>query len=197
MGKQEQADGLKDWQKERVRTMTAAQGLKRQGICYICRDLETGEVFGKQHVLHEDEVYRVVLDSYPINPGHAIVTYKPHREGLTSLDSQEAARIFKAIVSIAKAIEKALHAEKVYLLSMPDGPSCHLVFQLIPRFEGQPMGMQLLRKERRPLKDGADVARRIAAVLGSASGAAAAPNAMSDETKEMDRPPAGEAETEA
>jgi len=197
MGKQESVKQLKDWQKERVRIMTAAQGLKRQGVCYICKDLETGEVFGKQHVLHEDEVYRVVLDSFPINPGHAIVTYKPHREDLGELNAQEAGRIFKAIVCMAKAIEVALHAEKVYLLSMPDGPSCHLVFQLIPRFEGQPMGMQLLRKERRPLKDGADVARRIKAVLGSNSGPAAKPTGMSDETKVMDQPPDDEAETEA
>jgi len=138
-----------------------------------------------------------VLDSCPLNPGHAIVTYKPHRDDLASLNSQEAARIFKAVVCIAKAIEVALGAEKVYLLSMPDGPSSHLVFQLIPRFEGQPMGMQLLRRERRPLKDGAEMARRIASLLGSASGPEAEAPGMSDETKVMKRPPEGEAETEA
>ncbi len=169
MGKRAEVKQLKDWQMARARIMGAAERLKRQGLCYICRDLETGEVFGKQHVLHEDSVYRVVLDSYPVNPGHAIVTYKPHRDGLASLKFQEAARIFKAVVCIAKAIEGALGAEKVYLLSMPDGPSSHLVFQLIPRYKGQPMGMQLLRKERAPLKDGAEMARRIAAVLNSGS----------------------------
>ena len=160
-----------DWRKERMRVMLAMQGLKRQGICYVCRDLETGEVFGKQAVVHEDEVYRVVLDSCPVTPGHAIVTYKPHRDDLTSLNAQEAGRIFKAVVCMAKAIEMALGAQKVYLLSMPDGASSHLVFQLIPRYEGQPMGMQLLRLERRPLKNGEQLARRIAGVLSSAEAA--------------------------
>jgi histidine triad (HIT) family protein len=170
MNAKEQPKELEEWRKERLRIMTVAEGLKRQGVCHVCKDLETGEVFGKQHIIHEDEVYRVVLDSYPINPGHAILTYKPHREGLASLNVQEAARIFRAIVWIAKAMEVALGAEKVYLLSMPDGPSSHLVFQLIPRYEGQPMGMQLLRLPRQPLKEGAKMARSIADVLAKARG---------------------------
>ena len=173
MGKDDQAREPTNWRNERIRIMTLIEGLKRQGICHICRDLETGEVFGKQHVIHEDDVYRVVLDSFPVNPGHAILTYKPHREDLGALNSQEAARIFKAVVCVTKAIEMALGAEKVYLLSMPDGASSHLVFQLIPRYEGQPMGMQLLRLERRPLKDGAQMARRVSSVLSPSTDASA------------------------
>jgi histidine triad (HIT) family protein len=174
MGTTTQTAVAADWRKERMRIMMAIEGLKRQGICHVCRDLETGEVFGKQHVVHEDDVYRVVLDSFPVNPGHAILTYKPHREDLASLNSQEAGRIFKAVVCMAKAIEVALGAQKVYLLSMPDGASSHLVFQLIPRYEGQPMGMQLLRLERRPLKNGEEMARRIVGVLASAEAAGGA-----------------------
>ena len=160
--------GSTDWRNERLHIMTLIEGLKRKGVCYVCRDLETGEVFGKQHVIHEDEVYRVVLDSYPVTQGHAILTYKPHREDLSSLNAQEAGRIFKAIVFVTKALETGLGAQKVYLLSMPDGASSHLVFQLVPRYEGQPMGMQLFRLERQPLKDGPRLAARIASLLVSA-----------------------------
>jgi diadenosine tetraphosphate (Ap4A) HIT family hydrolase len=182
-----------EWRKDRLHIMTVAEGLKRQGICHVCRDLETGEVFGKQDVIHEDEVYRVVLDPYPVNPGHAILTYKPHRDDLTSLNAQEAGRIFRAVVWIARAIEAALGAEKVYLLSMPDGPSSHLVFQLVPRYEGQPMGMQLLRLPRQPLKDGAEMAGRIAGALAKARGAASQANGGDEPTDTA----ASEAPTEA
>jgi histidine triad (HIT) family protein len=165
MGTADQAGESTHWRNERIRIMTLIEGLKRQGICYICRDLETGEVFGKQHVIHEDEVYRVVLDSYPLTQGHAILTYKPHREDLASLSPPEASRIFRAIVYVTKGLEAALGAQKVYLLSMPDGASSHLVFQLVPRYEGQPMGMQLFRLERQPLKNGAEMAAKIRSLL--------------------------------
>ena len=148
--------------------MMVIEGLKRQGICYICRDLETGEVFGKQPTIFEDATYRVVLDSYPVTQGHAIITYKPHREDLSGLSAQEASKIFRAIVFVTKALESALGAQKVYLLSMPDGVSSHLTFQLVPRYEGQPMGMQLFRLERQPLVDGANMAAKVAKLLSSA-----------------------------
>jgi histidine triad (HIT) family protein len=175
-----------DWRKERMRIMTVVEGLKRQGVCHVCRDLQTREVFGEQPVVHEDDVYRVVLDRFPLNPGHAIVTYKPHRDDLASLNSQEASRIFKAVVCMAKALKVALGAEKVYLLSMPDGASSHLVFQLIPRYKGQPMGMQLLRLGRRPLKDGARMAARIASVLAPAKETVAEGEAASGEGAESE-----------
>ena len=168
MSNDDQAGESADWRSERLRIMMVIEGLKRQGVCHICRDLETGEVFGKQHVVHEDDVYRVVLDSYPVTQGHAILTYKPHREDFTSLNAQEAGRIFRAIVFVSKAMETAFGAQKVYLLSMPDGASSHLAFQLVPRYEGQPMGMQLFRLERQPLKDGAKMAAKISALLKSA-----------------------------
>jgi len=154
-------------QDERAAVLLRIESLRRQGICYICRDLETHEVFGKQPVIFEDDVYRVVLDSFPLNPGHTIVTFKPHRENLASLAAEDAARIFKAVVRISRAIQAGLGADAVYLLAMPDGSPSHLTFQLVPRYAGQPMGTQLLRMKRGRLKNGEKIARRIIAALKS------------------------------
>lgn len=154
-----------DWKERRARTLMRIEGLKREGECYVCRDLETGEVFGNQPVVYEDEVYRVVLDRFPVNPGQAIVTYKPHRESLSDLSQKEASRVFRAVTHITKALKAAVGAKKVYLTAMPDGEPSHLTFQLVPRYPGQPMGWQLLRRERRPLENGDEMAEQIAARL--------------------------------
>jgi len=158
--------GRKPAQQERAAVLLRIEGLKRQGICYVCRDLETQEVFGPQPIIFEDDVYRVVLDSFPVNPGHVIITFKPHREGLGALDATESARILKAVVCVSRAVQTGLGAEAVYLLAMPDGSPSHLVFQLVPRYKGQPMGLQLLRMKRGRLKNGEEVAKRIIAKLG-------------------------------
>ena len=40
-------------------------GLRGKGVCYICRDLETGEVFGDQPTVYDDDRLRAVLTLFP------------------------------------------------------------------------------------------------------------------------------------
>ncbi len=149
---------LEGWRRERGEILGRIENLRRQGVCYLCRDLETQEVFGEQHVIYEDDLFRVVLDMYPRVEGHTIVVYKPHRDDMSDLSEEEAGTIFEMCVAAVKAIKQALGAEKVYLLSMCDGPVNHLNFQLLPRYPGNLMGYRRLAMERRPLQQGDETA---------------------------------------
>ncbi len=68
------------WQQQREQLNRRVEELREQGICYSCYDLETGELFADEQVVYEDELFKVVLDSYPRMRGHTIVVYKPHCE---------------------------------------------------------------------------------------------------------------------
>jgi histidine triad (HIT) family protein len=139
--------------------------LRQQGICYSCHDLRTGELFHDQHVIFEDDLFRVVLDMYPRMPGHTIVVYKPHREDLSELAEEEASRIFALCVLLTRAIKEGLGAEKVYLNTMCDGGINHLHLQLFPRYPGDSIGSQRFVAPRGPIIDGANTARRIREAL--------------------------------
>jgi diadenosine tetraphosphate (Ap4A) HIT family hydrolase len=158
---------LEEWKRTRRDLLQRIQQLRRQGICYICQDLKTQEVFGRQCVIWEDDEFRVVLDRYPRVEGHTILTYKPHREDVSELSEEEAALVFQMCVRVVKAIKAGLGAEKVYVLTMCDGPINHLNFQLLPRYPGNLMGYRRLALERRPLEHGEETAAEIRAALES------------------------------
>jgi len=156
---------LEGWRRERGEMLQRIELLRRQKICYICRDLETGEVFGKQHIIFENDRFRAVLDPYPRVEGHTIVVYKPHRDDVSQLSYDEVGPVFQMCIRVVKAIKSALKAEKVYLLTMCDGRVSHLNFQLLPRYAGNLMGYRRLSARLYPLEDGAEAAALIRSAL--------------------------------
>ncbi len=93
--------------------------LARRGICYQCYNLQTGDLFGDEHIVYKDDLFKVVLEPYPCAQGHTIVVYKSHREDISELSEEEAGRVFGVCVRVVRAIKEGLGAEKVYLLSLP------------------------------------------------------------------------------
>ena len=154
-----------NWKRKREQVLRRIEELRRQGICYSCYDLETGQVFGDQHIVYEDHLFKVVLESYPRMKGHTIVVYKPHREDISFLSEEEASRMFQMCVRVVRAIKKALGAEKVYLNTMCDGEINHVHIQLFPRYAGDPMGSERFVSERGPLTNGREIAQRIRSAL--------------------------------
>ena len=136
-------------------------GLRSRGICYICRDLETGEVFGEQPTVYDDERLRVVLTLFPRMKGHTIVIFKPHREDISEINGEETSEIFGLCVRMTNAIKRGLGAEKVYMNTMCDGEINHLHIQLFPRYPGERIGSSRFVAPRGPLTDGDETARRI------------------------------------
>ena len=143
----------------------AIGGLRSRGICYICRDLETGEIFGDQPTVYDDDRLRAVLTLFPRMKGHTIVIFKPHREDISEVTGEEASEIFRLCVRLTNAIKRGLGAEKVYLNTMCDGEVNHLHIQLFPRYPGERIGSSRFVAPRAPLTDGDETARRIRAAL--------------------------------
>jgi diadenosine tetraphosphate (Ap4A) HIT family hydrolase len=141
------------------------EGLQAEGVCYACRDLQTGELFRDQQVIFEDALFRVALDLNPRMRGHTVVLYKPHREDLSELTAEEAGRVFAFCALVTRAIKEGLGAEKVYLNTMCDGGINHFHVQLFPRYPGDPVGSKRFVAPRGPVVDGADTARRIREAL--------------------------------
>jgi diadenosine tetraphosphate (Ap4A) HIT family hydrolase len=139
--------------------------LRRQGICPSCHNLATGELYGDQPLIEEDDLFQVTLEGYPRVRGHAIVLYKPHRPDLSALSEEEAGFVFARCVRVVNAIKRGLGAEKVYLNTMCDGELNHLHLQLFPRYPGDPTGSKRFVAERRPLTDGEATARLVRAAL--------------------------------
>lgn len=129
------------------------QHLKDAGICCQCHDLVTGEVFGEQPIVADEDRIRIVLDPYPKGHGHTIVIWKPHRSDFSELEPHETAELFTRCTEVANAIKRGLGAEKVYLVTTCDGESNHLHIQLIPRYPGEPIGSKRLAGPRTPIRD--------------------------------------------
>lgn len=118
--------------------------------------LDTGEsVLGEQHVIVETEEAKVVLTLDPRAPGHTIVVWKSHRHDFTELDESSTATLFTLCRDVARAMTQALAGvERVYLVTMCDGPVNHLRVQLIPRYRGSPIGSTRPVDRRSPVIDG-------------------------------------------
>src|SRR5436305_563396 len=142
-----------DTAQQRELLMRRIEELRRQGICYACHDLTTGELFRDQQVVFEDSRFRVALDLYPRMRGHTIVLYKPHREDLSELKEEEAGCVFAFCVLVTRAMKEGLGADKVYLNTMCDGGINHFHVQLFPRYPGDSVGSERFVAPRGPAID--------------------------------------------
>ena len=156
---------MDDWRRQRELINARIEALREQGICYTCHDLETAEVFGQQPTIYEDDLFKVVLESFPRTRAHTIVIYKPHREDLSELSQAEVGPLFEMCHRVIQAIKASLGAEKVYLNTMCDGGLNHLHLQLFPRFVGEPTGSKRFVAPRGPLQDGDALTAAIRAAL--------------------------------
>src|SRR5438045_9038013 len=119
-------DSSSDWKQERETINNKIEELRSQGICYTCQDFATGELFGDQPVIYEDQLFKVASELFPRTYGHTIVVYKPHREDISELSEEEAGQLFQFCVKVVKAIKQGLGDEQVYLNTMCDGGINHL-----------------------------------------------------------------------
>ncbi|MGP9536655.1 HIT family protein [Brachybacterium sp. AOP43-C2-M15] len=150
--------------RERRRSIGAAVGaLAEAGICYQCRDRETGgEILGDQDVILDEPDVRAVLSLDPRAPGHTIVVWTAHVHDFTELTEVQTGRLFTVARDVARAIQESLEGvARVYLVTMCDGPVNHLHLQLIPRYVDSPIGSDRLVDPRGPVLDGPRIAAEI------------------------------------
>jgi diadenosine tetraphosphate (Ap4A) HIT family hydrolase len=162
----------REWQTHRDAIGEHIAALNEAGVCYQCRDLETGGgVFGEQCVITDEPDVKAVLAPDPRVPGHTIVVWKRHAHDFTELEDTETARLFIVCRDISRALRSAVAGvERVYQLTMCDGPVNHLHIQLIPRYAGTANGSARLVDSRGPLINGPEIAAAIGTEYRALSG---------------------------
>ncbi|MEV7966944.1 HIT family protein [Sphaerisporangium sp. NPDC088356] len=115
----------------------------------------------------QDDVAIVVMDSNPVNPGHALVISRVHATGLEDLDEQVGAHMWRVAHRVALGLRRSgLRCEGVNVL-LGDGEAAlqeifHTHIHVFPRFEGdnfvvdadcEPRDRRLLNQEAWALRE--------------------------------------------
>jgi len=105
--------------------------------------------------VHEDELTLAFMDIGEVNPGHVLVTVKPHAENIYDLDGRLAAAAFQTAARVARAINKA-YAPEGLTLYQANGAAAgqtvyHFHLHLVPRYSKD--GMRLTWPAKNPPRD--------------------------------------------
>ena len=124
-----------------------------------------------ESVVYTDEKVLAFMDIQPVNPGHVLVIPKTHASGLSNLDEETGAHMFKVGMRVADAVKRSgVKCEGINLL-LSDGRAAfqeilHVHLHVIPRFEGDGLHIGFGRKYR--LKPERNELDRIAAKIRDA-----------------------------
>src|SRR5215208_4708466 len=80
--------------------------------------------------IHSDNGFLVLMDKYPINPGHALVMPTKHYETLLQMPPAEVGKLYSLVPTIAKAIISAVKADG-FNVGQNNGIAAN---QIVPRF---------------------------------------------------------------
>jgi histidine triad (HIT) family protein len=88
--------------------------------------------------IHRDNGFLVLMDKYPINPGHALVMPTKHYETLLQMPPAEVGKLYSLVPTIAKAIISAVKADG-FNVGQNNGIAAnqivpHVHVHIIPRF---------------------------------------------------------------
>lgn len=118
--------------------------------CVFCK-IAKGIV--PESVVYNDEKVLAFMDIQPVNPGHVLVIPKVHASGLSNLDEETGAHMFKVGMRVADAVKRSgVKCDGVNLL-LSDGRAAfqeifHIHLHVIPRFEGDSLHIGFGRKYR-------------------------------------------------
>ena len=120
--------------------------------CVFCK-IVAGQIPSTK--VHEDESTLAFMDIGEVNPGHVLVTVKPHVENIYGLDSALAAAVFQTAARVARALKKAYTPEGVTLYQA-NGPAAgqtvyHFHLHLVPRYTQD--GMRLTWPTKNPPRE--------------------------------------------
>ena len=103
--------------------------------CVFCK-IVAGQIPSTK--VHEDELTLAFMDIGEVNPGHVLVTVKPHVENIFGLDDTLAAAVFRTAARVARAVQKAYAPEGVTLYQANGAAAGQTVYHfhlhLVPRY---------------------------------------------------------------
>jgi ATP adenylyltransferase len=144
------------------------------GRCFIC-GLVAGEPDFLHTVLYRDDVAIAFLSKYPTVPGYTLVAPRDHREDvIRDFSPEDYVSLQQTIYRIGGALERAVSAERLYILSLGSQQgNRHVHWHLVPVPPGIPFEHQqyalLDRKEYLSFsaEETEQLVRRIQEQLGS------------------------------
>ena len=96
-------------------------------------------------VVHEDEHTLAFMDIGQVNPGHVLVAVKKHAENIFALDDAQAAAVFRAAATVARAIRGAFEPPGLSVYQANGAAAgqtvMHLHIHLVPRHYGDGMAL--------------------------------------------------------
>jgi len=108
--------------------------------CVFCK-IVAGHIAASKVL--EDESTLAFMDIGAVNPGHVLVTVKPHVENIYGLDAALAAAVFRTAARVARALKSAYSPEGVTLYQANGAAAGQTVFHfhlhLVPRYAGDGM----------------------------------------------------------
>ena len=103
--------------------------------CIFCSIIEGHEPSVQ---IHRDDGFLVLMDKYPINPGHALLMPTTHYETLLQMPPEEVGKLYSLVPTIAKAIVSAVKADG-FNVGQNNGIAAnqivpHVHVHIVPRF---------------------------------------------------------------
>lgn len=101
-------------------------------FCSIIADQEPGAQ------VYRDSNFMVIMDKYPINPGHTLVMPTKHYENLLQMPPAEVGRLYSLVPAVAKAVVAAVKADG-FNVGQNNGIAAnqivpHVHIHVVPRF---------------------------------------------------------------
>lgn len=104
--------------------------------------------------VYEDHNFRVILDLNPASKGHALILTKEHYDSIFEMDAETAGKLFSLASLIARAMKEALGCDGMNLVqnngAVAGQTVRHFHLHLIPRYEGDQMGINWTPHESDP-----------------------------------------------
>ena len=104
--------------------------------CIFCSIIE-----GKQpaHIIEENEHFLIILDIFPLRPGHTLVISKRHVTFIEELNNEERNTLIDLINKMSKKLKESKLNVKATQILLNNGKEAnqtipHLHFHIIPRY---------------------------------------------------------------
>ena len=111
--------------------------------CIFCKII-AGKI--PSATIYEDDKFKVILDRFPGNIGHALVLTKEHYSNIFEIDEDTAAELFRLAVKVAKNMKEVLGFEAMNVVqnngSLAGQTVHHFHMHLIPRYEGDKVNIK-------------------------------------------------------
>lgn len=105
--------------------------------CIFCKII-SGDI--PSATIYENDEFKVILDRFPGNIGHALILTKNHYANIFEIDEDVAGRLFKLAVKVAKSIKCTLNIEAMNIVQnngeLAGQTVNHFHLHLIPRYKG-------------------------------------------------------------